>query len=244
MQGPLAPSHAAAVLGLLLQAPPDCALVSPCGGKVEVASLLLTIHSPVLAPLLKDGGNGISLPFPIQEIRAIVSLLQGMDEEQEIQEVGEVAQLLGITLLEKKVLSSSQIKTKMGTTKIKPDNNMKIRGDAAMVSSITPQKMDSTKVIKWLTQKMESTKVELEMDPVFSSSALESTEYNNYINFDSNITYMPQPDTKKRKKGTKKDFIGNTRQSSERKLHVTNACPVSKPNVALKDTNLKTTKSQ
>ena len=121
MQGPLAPGHAAAVLGLLLQAPPDCVLVSPCGGKVEVAFLLLAIHSPVLTPLLRDGGNGISLPFPIQEIRAIVRLLQGMDGEQEIQDLGEVSKLLEITFLEKKVLSSSQIKTNMVITKIKLD---------------------------------------------------------------------------------------------------------------------------
>ena len=133
---------------------------------MEVASLLLAIHSPVLATLLKDGGNGISLPFPIQEIRAIVRLMQGMDGEQEIQEVGEVAQLLGITLLENKVLSSSQIKRNMGITKIKLDQNIKPRGAAAMVSCVTPQKMESTKVVKWLTQQMESTKVKLEMDPV------------------------------------------------------------------------------
>ena len=174
MQGPLAPGHAAAVLDLLLQGPPDCVLVSPCGGRVEVASLLLAIHSPVMATLLKQGGKGISLPFPINEIMSIVRLLQGLDEEQEVQE--EVAQLLGITFSEKKVFSSLHIKKKKGNTKLESDQKIKMSEAAGLFFSVTPQKMIGTKV-------------ELEMDPVFPK-----IDFNNHENADKYFTNLPLSD--------------------------------------------------
>ena len=56
---------------------------------------------------------------------------------------------------------------------------------------------------------------------------------------------MPLPDQKRGKERLKeKEKLGTTKQSKERRLHVTNACPVLKPNVAIKYTNLKTMKSQ
>ena len=176
MLGPLSPGHAKAVLDLLLQGPADCVMVSPCGGRVEVASLLLALHSPVMATLLKEGGKGISLPVPINEIRALVKILQGRNQEQEVQE--EVAQLLGIRLLEKKVFSSSNIKTKKGIAKLKSDQKIKMRDVAELFSKVTPRKIVDTKV-------------ELEMDPVFSNTALVSTEINAFKNTDKDVANMP-----------------------------------------------------
>ena len=60
----------------------------------------------------KRGGKGVSLQFPIIEIMAIVRLLQGQVEEQEVHKV---AQLLVITFSEKKVFSSLQVKKKKVT---------------------------------------------------------------------------------------------------------------------------------
>ena len=61
----------------------ECLLVSSeCGGRVRTHSLLLSLHSPLLAPLLGELGEqaaiqAISLPLTLQQIRGLVSLLAG-----------------------------------------------------------------------------------------------------------------------------------------------------------------------
>ena len=82
----------------------DCMLVSSeCGGRVTTHSLLLSLHSPLLAVLLGELGEhaaiqGITLPLTLPQIRGLVSLLQGegMGKGVTEQEVQKATDLLGI----------------------------------------------------------------------------------------------------------------------------------------------------
>ena len=84
----------------------DCMLVSSeCGGRVTTHSLLLSLHSPLLAALLGELGEhaaiqGITLPLTLPEIRGLVSLLQGegMGKGVTEQEVQKATDLLDIRL--------------------------------------------------------------------------------------------------------------------------------------------------
>ena len=92
----------------------DCVLVSSeCGGRVSSYSLLLSLHSPFLASLLEELGEGrvtqgITLPLTLPAIRGLVKFLEGegavLDwsstavKEVTGQVVQEAAYLLGIHL--------------------------------------------------------------------------------------------------------------------------------------------------
>ena len=106
MLGSLPALHAAAVTSLVLQGAKDCVLVSSCGGRLGIQSLLLALHSPLLASLLGQGEGGISLPLPLPAIKAMVSFLQSQGEQEEgkhlspgvQEEVEEGLALLGISV--------------------------------------------------------------------------------------------------------------------------------------------------
>ena len=75
-------------------------LVSSCGVPVPVQSLLLALHSPTLASLLGEvgqGERGVSLPLSLSQVRGLVELLQGQGRTAGREEV-EAAQLLGLGL--------------------------------------------------------------------------------------------------------------------------------------------------
>ena len=100
MLGPLSPPHSSAVSSLILQGERDCLLVSSCGVPVAVQSLLLALHSPILASLLGEVGHGergVSLPLSLSQVRGLVELLQGQGRPAGREEV-EAAQLLGLGL--------------------------------------------------------------------------------------------------------------------------------------------------
>ena len=99
MWGTNAPLHAKKIVSLIQLGLPDCTLVSSkCGGQVSCHSLLLALHSPLLAELLQHAGGrkkeaglmgqviqgevGLTLPLPLNTIKGLVALFQG--------EVGEV----------------------------------------------------------------------------------------------------------------------------------------------------------
>ena len=88
------PRHFASLTSLVLEDREDCVLVSSCGGRVGVQSLLLALHSPLLASLLGQGERGVSLPLPLTDIMQLVARLQG-EEVGEVRQ--EVTELLGIT---------------------------------------------------------------------------------------------------------------------------------------------------
>ena len=97
MLGPFTPSHTTAVVSLAVSAARDCVLVSSCGARLEVPGLLLALYSPLLAPLMGQGKGGVSLPLSLPEVRGLVRLLHGQLDQEGLQEVGEAAELLGIT---------------------------------------------------------------------------------------------------------------------------------------------------
>ena len=99
MLGPFSPSHAESIVSLVASTSRDCVLVSSCGAMLEVPGLLLALYSPLLAPLLAKGQGGVSLPLPLPEVRGLMRLLQGEVGQDELQEVEEAAELLGITIL-------------------------------------------------------------------------------------------------------------------------------------------------
>ena len=106
MLGSLPVLHAVAVSSLVLQGAKDCVLVSSCGGRLGIQSLLLALHSPLLATLLGQGEGGVSLPLPLHAIKALVSFLQSQGEQEEgrhlsqgvQEEVVEGLALLGISV--------------------------------------------------------------------------------------------------------------------------------------------------
>ena len=98
MWGASAPLHARTIVSQIQLGLPDCLLVSTqCGGQVSSHSLLLALHSPLLAGLLQEaagrskgagllsqGAVGLTLPLPLNTIKGLVALLNG--------EAGEVAE--------------------------------------------------------------------------------------------------------------------------------------------------------
>ena len=99
MLGPATALHAQSLASLVRRGVPDSSLVSSqCGGHVSTYSLLLAIHSPLLAGLLGEVGDGvvgITLPLPLVILRGLVALLQG-ENEKVTKEVKEAADALGI----------------------------------------------------------------------------------------------------------------------------------------------------
>ena len=99
MWGPATALHAQSLVSLLQRGVPDSSLVSSlCGGRVSTHSLLLAIHSPLLAGLLGQVGEGrvgITLPLPLVTLRGMVALLQG-EGGGVTREVEEAAADLGI----------------------------------------------------------------------------------------------------------------------------------------------------
>ena len=99
MLGSATTLHAQSLVSLVRHGVPDSSLVSSqCGGRVDTYSLLLAIHSPLLAELLVqvgDGVVGITLPLPLVTLRGLVALLQGEDEKV-TKEMKEAADALGI----------------------------------------------------------------------------------------------------------------------------------------------------
>ena len=94
MWGAGAPIHAQKIVSLIKLGLPDCILVSSqCEGQVSSHSLLLALHSPLLAGLLQDAGGrrkkagllgqvsqgevGLTLPLPLNTIKGLVAFLQG-----------------------------------------------------------------------------------------------------------------------------------------------------------------------
>ena len=85
-------------LRLLQDHPRDCTLVSPCGGRVTLHSLLLTLHSPLLASLMEGGRQAISLPLPLTTLTTLVSIMYGGVEDN-ARMVQKEAANLGINLI-------------------------------------------------------------------------------------------------------------------------------------------------
>ena len=74
--------------------------MSSCGVPVKVHSLLLAIHSPLLASLLGEVGQeerGVSLPLSLHQVRGLVELLQSQGRSVG-KGVMEAAELLGVGL--------------------------------------------------------------------------------------------------------------------------------------------------
>ena len=78
----------------LLQGREDCVLVSSCGGRVGVQSLLLALHSPLLASLLGEGERGVSLPLPLTDIRLLVAFIQGEEVGEVTEEVSDLLDII------------------------------------------------------------------------------------------------------------------------------------------------------
>ena len=92
------------VMSLLRSQRQDTELVSSlCGGRVVTHSLLLALHSPLLARLLETGAgtHGLTLPFTVQVIESLVKMIQGQEDNQQ-DEVREAAVLLSMSLQENK----------------------------------------------------------------------------------------------------------------------------------------------
>ena len=89
------------VVSLVREQQRDTVLVSSlCGGHVPTHSLLLALHSPLLARLLAEDGTGmhaLTLPFTLQVIKGLVNMMQGGTEKGE-DGVREVAAFLDISL--------------------------------------------------------------------------------------------------------------------------------------------------
>ena len=66
------------ITSLLNREPKDLVLLSKDGGRVAIQSLLVALHSPLLAELLLETGLGtaISLPFPLSALSSLADVLQ------------------------------------------------------------------------------------------------------------------------------------------------------------------------
>ena len=100
----------------------DAVLVSSlCGGQVPTHSLLLALHSPLLARLLAEAGPGtqaLTIPFNLQVISGLVHMMQGGDNEDEGQEVGEAADFLSMFSDKSNVGKNNEVKQKFNDIKI------------------------------------------------------------------------------------------------------------------------------
>ena len=132
MWGAGAPLHARSIVSLIQLGLPDCTLVSSqCGGQVSCHSLLLALHSSLLAGLLQEaegrrpeagllgqGAVGLTLPLPLNTIKGLVAFLQGKAGEvkEEVKEavdflglgVEEECSLVSVDTLEEELLSYSE----------------------------------------------------------------------------------------------------------------------------------------
>ena len=91
-------SQALSVLGMLKDLRQDCSLVPLHGEGVQVPSLLLALHSPLMAQLLEEQdrhGSAISLPFRITVLKELVNIMYGGARGYN-PEVEEAATFLGI----------------------------------------------------------------------------------------------------------------------------------------------------
>ena len=71
--------QARAVVSLVTGQPEDTVLVASCGGRVAAHRVLLALHSPLLAGLLEEAGEGagLSLPLPLPALRGLLGVLEG-----------------------------------------------------------------------------------------------------------------------------------------------------------------------
>ena len=152
--GPITQKHAEGVVTLVQQGLSDCTLVSSlCGGRVSTHRLLLAIHSPLLAGLLRNVGEGVvglTLPLPITTLRGLVALLQGEAREVE-KEVKEAAAELCIEMDVKdpqKNLNSKEDE-KLHTSKIE---RMNIAQEVSTKSSQTEFETHNSLSTKAFTQ--------------------------------------------------------------------------------------------
>ena len=107
------PEHQFALAVLLnCESSKELTLISiECGGRVVANSLLVALHSPLVAEMLLDAGlkTSISLPFPLSSISALVRVLEGEQaEEEKVGGLEELASCLGIAF---KANSSYMVKT-------------------------------------------------------------------------------------------------------------------------------------
>ena len=98
MWGTVTAPQAASLVGLLRQQRRSCTLVATCGGRVPVHTLLLALHSPLLAEVLEElDEQAISLPLTLHTLTQLVSSMYG-DRGGVDREVEEAASWLGISL--------------------------------------------------------------------------------------------------------------------------------------------------
>ena len=116
--------HTLGLVSLVLSGQPDCTLVSSLtGGQVATHRLLLAMHSPLLARLLGEVGEGgvaITLPLPLTTMKDLVALLKGKAREME-QEVREAAVYLEVDMQKYKNFDSDpgELKTKKKVLSVK-----------------------------------------------------------------------------------------------------------------------------
>ena len=86
---------------------------SLCGGQVATHSLLLALHSPLLARLLAQAGtadHALTLPFTLQVIRGLVDLMEGEKNVDEGEKVMEAAGFLSMFGDQSKVVTNIKAK--------------------------------------------------------------------------------------------------------------------------------------
>ena len=127
-------------MSLIQRSLPDCLLVSSqCGGHVSTHSLLLALHSPLMAGLLEqveEGVLGVTLPLPLLTLRGLVALLQG-EAGEVLQEVKEAAAALGMVGHEesKQISRYTTLKEQLTSDlKLKPENIINHRENKATVN--------------------------------------------------------------------------------------------------------------
>ena len=90
------------ITSLLNREPKDLVLLSKDGGRVAIQSLLVALHSPLLAELLLETGLGtaISLPFPLSALSSLADVLQDRQggHDDGVDCLQDVASSLGISL--------------------------------------------------------------------------------------------------------------------------------------------------
>jgi len=125
-------AQACDVLSLIKFQKKDIALVSSCGGKVEMHSLLLALYSPLLARLLEGHqghAGGVTIPFPIKTINRLVDMMYGASLSKD-QEVEEAAKWLGIniSMQENKKEEDSELKQEEGSEQSSRCDDVDFRG--------------------------------------------------------------------------------------------------------------------
>jgi len=78
MWGPPTAQQVRGVLRVVKQQPRDSLLVAACGGRLSAHSLLLALHSPILADLLgEEGRQAVSLPLDMDTVTSLVTFMYG-----------------------------------------------------------------------------------------------------------------------------------------------------------------------